>query len=175
METQGCRCRDPTVDRWGLLLHGLGAIVCACLFMLGFLMFKLPFGNQDAYTTGQWLSCVSQGTTIMLVTLAGFVDSIYATRCISYNFGFLSHVCGRTFFYVFMGFYTLPVTQTLHELSQHGYGQDSVSATFALAGVVLTFVTGALHCCLLMRGQLAGDRAQLSPAPAPQRVGAART
>eukprot|EP00415_Alexandrium_ostenfeldii_P001929 UN1929 len=84
---RGCRCRDPKLSSWGRCLHCLGMVVCACLFLLGFLMCRLAVEYKDQYGTGQWLSSLAQGSAIMLVSLAGLADSVYATRRIGSNFG----------------------------------------------------------------------------------------
>mmetsp|Transcript_17309 Transcript_17309/g.54737 ORF Transcript_17309/g.54737 Transcript_17309/m.54737 type:complete len:178 (-) Transcript_17309:39-572(-) len=168
----GCRWSDPALDAWGRCLHVFGAAVCACLFCLGFLMFKLPFDYGDQYSTGQWLSCVAQGVAIMLITVAAFVDSIYSTECIGRNFGFLSHTCGRTGFYLLMGLYALPVMETLNNVSEH-HGEDGYAASFALAGVILTFFAGILHGAVLLRQRFSGDAKYVPEERAmPQRVGA---
>uniref|UniRef100_A0A7S1Q4Z1 MARVEL domain-containing protein n=1 Tax=Alexandrium catenella TaxID=2925 RepID=A0A7S1Q4Z1_ALECA len=168
---RGCRCRDPKLSSWGRCLHCLGMVVCACLFLLGFLMCRLAVEYKDQYGTGQWLSSLAQGSAIMLVSLAGLADSVYATRCIGSNFGFLTHISGRAVFYIMMGFYALPVTQTLWEVRKHP-GQDSFTAAFALIGVILAFVAGLVHCIFICRGGASVDRKHLGSSEPPEQVGA---
>merc|ERR1712008_476941 len=142
--------REPGISCTGLLLLLAGAVVCALLFCLGFLMVKLPFEYSDSYSTGQSLSWVSQGLAIVMITAAAFVDSIYVVMCIRNNFGFLGTVYGRATFYLLMGLYAIPIAEILSDMT-HQHNADGWSATFAVAGVVLTFIVGLLHCAFCVQ------------------------
>jgi len=152
----GCRCTIPTSDRFEVALRFAGALGCVGLFLLGLVLFQLPFEYSNSFSAGTGASCAAQGIGIMVISAAAFVDNIYGTVCIQRNFGFLTHFCGRGLFFMLMGLYAAPTISVLKQLGE----QDNTSgtqATLALVGVIFSLLLGTAHLVLLCYRLLDGS------------------
>merc|ERR1719245_959508 len=93
----------------------------------------------------------------MLVTLVGFFDAVYGTRCMQLNCGCFGQACGRALFYFAFGVYALPVAGTL-DMTRHGTtdADDKRSEdVLAFVGVGFAFFASLTHCVYYMCFQFA--------------------